>query len=65
MKLPLLVIAGDADETVPLSENAGVLLDYCRREGIPVESVVKPGCGHHPHSLEDVGMIVDFVKNHS
>lgn len=65
LELPLLVVAGGADELVPFEENAGVLLDYCRRESVPVESVVKPTCGHHPHSLENVMPIVEFVKTHS
>ena len=60
--LPTLVVAGDADEVVPLSENAGILLKYCDENDIPVERYIKPDCGHHPHSLEDVAPIVDFVK---
>ena len=63
--LPLLVVAGGADDVVPFRENAGLLLDYCQRESIPVKSVVKPECGHHPHSLENVTSIVNFVKEHS
>jgi len=63
--IPLMVVAGDADELVPLDENAGILLDYCKANGIAVESLIKPGCGHHPHSLEDVTPIVSFVKRHS
>ena len=60
--LPTLVVAGDADEVVPLSENAGILLNYCDENNITIERYIKPGCGHHPHSLEDVAPIVDFVK---
>lgn len=65
LEIPLMVVAGDADEIVPLAENAGILLDYCKEHSIAVESVVKPGCGHHPHSLEDVRPIVEFIKKHS
>ena len=63
--LPLLLVAGDADEVVPLAENAGILLDYCKENGIIVESIIKPGCKHHPHSLTDVTPIIAFVKRHS
>ena len=65
LKLPLMVVAGAVDELVPLDENAGILLDYCRTHGIDAESIVKPECGHHPHSLEDPTPIVSFVKRHS
>ena len=63
--IPVLVIAGEVDELVPLKENAGVLLDYCEANGIALEYYVKPTCGHHPHSLEDVEPIVQFVKRNS
>ena len=63
--LPTLIVAGDADEIVPLPENAGILLNYCKENGIDTESYVKSGCGHHPHSLENVAPIVDFVKRSS
>ena len=29
-----------------------------------VEVIVKPDCGHHPHSLEDPTPVVDFLKAH-
>ena len=63
--IPLLVVAGDSDEIVPLEENSAILLSYCEENGIKVESVIKKGCGHHPHSLDDVSVICDFVKANS
>lgn len=60
--IPLLVVAGGADEVVPFADNAGRLLAYAKEHGISVPSVVKPTCGHHPHSLEDVAPILDFVR---
>ena len=60
--IPLLIIAGGKDEVVPLNENVGVLLDYCAKNGISVHSVIKPECGHHPHSLDDVAPIIEFVE---
>ena len=65
LNIPTLVVAGDADELVPLAENAGVLLRYCDKNRIEVESYIKNGCGHHPHSLENVAPIVNFVKRNS
>lgn len=65
LNIPLLVVAGAVDDLVPLRENAGVLLAYCKENNISVESIIKPTCGHHPHSLEDVNPIVSFVKENS
>ena len=62
LHIPLLVVAGGADEVVPFDKNAGKLLAYAKARGIDVVSVVKPDCKHHPHSLEDVAPIVEFVK---
>ena len=59
------MVAGAVDELVPLDENAGILLDFCKEKGIAVKSVIKPTCGHHPHSLENVEPIVSFVKENS
>ena len=61
--LPTMIVAGGADEVVPYEANAGRLLDYCRQHGISVPAVVKPTCKHHPHSLEDVTPILDFIMS--
>ena len=60
-EIPFLIIAGGADEVVPYDKNAGLLIDYCKENGIKIESIVKPDCKHHPHSLTDVSPILDFV----
>ena len=65
LDIPLLVVAGAMDELVPLKENAGVLLDFCKENNISIQSIIKPTCGHHPHSLEDVNPIVAFIKENS
>jgi len=60
-RIPILIVAGDADRTVPWTENGARLAASARRLGIAVEVILKPGCDHHPHSLEDVTPIVRFV----
>lgn len=62
LNIPLLLVAGDADEAVPFPQNAGRMIGYCKEKGIAITSFVKPGCRHHPHSLADVSPIVDFVE---
>lgn len=60
--LPTLLVAGDADEVVPFEANSKKMIDYCEENGIPLTYVVKQGCLHHPHSLEDVSPIIKFVE---
>ena len=60
--IPLMVVAGKIDSVVPFERNAGRLLGYCEKNNISTVSVVKPMCDHHPHSLEDVTPIIDFIE---
>ena len=62
LKIPLMLVAGGSDEVVHFEKNAGVVIEYCKQNGVEIESIVKPDCGHHPHSLEDVAPIVRFVE---
>ena len=60
--IPLLIVCGDEDLSVPLERNSQVLYDYYKSIGKSFEFIVKKGCGHHPHSLADVTPIVKFVE---
>jgi len=62
LRIPLLLIAGGKDEVVPFEKNAGLMIEYCKSKGIKIISIVKPECLHHPHSLEDVTPILEFVN---
>lgn len=64
LSIPLLIIAGGKDEIVPFDKNAGNLMQYCKDNRIDIDSIVKEDCKHHPHSLEDVKPIIDFIKNY-
>lgn len=64
-KIPILCVCGDADDAVPLNENARVIESRYRKLGGEIELIVKPGVGHHPHSLEDPAPIVDFILRHA
>ena len=59
--LPILLVAGDADDVVPYAENGAKLARRYRELGGVVEVILKPGVGHHPHSLEDPRPSVDFI----
>lgn len=60
--IPLLLVAGGADEVVPFEKNAGKLLRYAEENGIAVRNIIKKECKHHPHSLDDVTPIIEFVE---
>ncbi|OMF22950.1 hypothetical protein BK133_25115 [Paenibacillus sp. FSL H8-0548] len=62
--IPIIIVAGDADVPVPLSENGALLAEKYRSLGGELELIVKPGVGHHPHSLEDPSIVVEFIMKH-
>ncbi|MBQ8381150.1 MAG: prolyl oligopeptidase family serine peptidase, partial [Clostridia bacterium] len=62
LNIPLLIVAGDSDVTVPFEDNAGRLIEYAKANGHTVKYIVKPGADHHPHSLDDVTEILEFCK---
>lgn len=62
--IPLAVIAGNADDVVPYTENAMPFINDFLRAGGKLYIRVKPACGHHPHSFEDadeIGALTDFL----
>jgi len=63
--VPLLHVCGAADEAVPVEENTGVIERRYRELRGPIEVILKPFCGHHPHSLKNPAPIVDFVRRHT
>jgi pimeloyl-ACP methyl ester carboxylesterase len=62
--IPIIHVAGDADETVPYDENTLILKQRYEALGGHVELIIKHGVGHHPHSLEDPTPIVDYILQH-
>ncbi len=60
--IPLLLVAGAVDDVVPLDRNGDKVITYCKEHNIPLEYYIKPDCGHHPHSLEDITPILKFCK---
>ncbi|HEY9248697.1 MAG TPA: alpha/beta hydrolase, partial [Rariglobus sp.] len=63
-KIPIVAVAGDADKTVPFAENIGLVETRYRDLGGEIQVVVKPGGGHHPHSLADPTPVVNFLLKH-
>ena len=63
--IPIISVCGGKDEGVPYDENMHKVRDAYQAMGGVVEVIVKPDCGHHPHSLEDPTPVVDFIKAHT
>ena len=64
-RIPVIMVAGDSDETVPYHENGVLLVREYRARGLEIEEYIKPGCGHHPHGLEDPSPIINFMLRHA
>ncbi|MBR0224377.1 MAG: SGNH/GDSL hydrolase family protein [Bacteroidales bacterium] len=63
--IPVFACCGDADRTVEYEKNMKPVRDAYEALGGTVETVVKPGCDHHPHSLDDPEPITDFIKRYA
>ena len=62
--IPIISVCGDSDRTVPYKENMDVVRSRYLAAGGPVEVILKKGCDHHPHSLDNPEPVVDFILRH-
>ena len=62
-QIPLVLVYGDADTVVPYEKNGRLIEKAYNEAGVEGLFIGKPGCGHHPHSLEDPEPIVTFLMN--
>jgi lysophospholipase L1-like esterase/predicted esterase len=62
--IPIILVAGDSDEVVPLIENGLILAKRYQVLNGEIKVIIKQGVGHHPHSLENPEEIVEFIINH-
>ncbi|MEG1643685.1 MAG: GDSL-type esterase/lipase family protein [Bacteroidales bacterium] len=59
--VPIITVCGDSDNIVPYKENMQTVRDAYQTAGGVIELILKPGCNHHPHSLENPEPITDFI----
>lgn len=62
-KVPLFFVVGEADEVVPIKDNAEVLIGRYEALGGKVTIWRKPGLGHHPHGLDPVEPLLEALLN--
>ena len=58
---PMLHVCGDADDVVPVAENTDIFEQKIKAAGGSIQVIHKPGVNHHPHSLANPQVIVDFI----
>lgn len=63
-KIPIILVCGDSDKTVPYEENGKLLHDMYLAKGAEIATILKEGCDHHPHGLEDNAPIIEFILKH-
>lgn len=62
--IPILLVAGLRDEAAVYDRHGGPFVERYRAAGGEIETILKPECAHHPHSLEDPQPIVDWILAH-
>lgn len=62
--IPVIMLYGNADNTVIYEENGKVLEEYYKKNGGTICVIQKSMCAHHPHGLDDPMILVDFVEKH-
>lgn len=63
--IPVALVYGAADTTVPYEENGALLEAYYKAHGGNLLVVGKPGCDHHPHGLADPTPVLDFIDRYA
>ena len=63
-KIPVVIVAGDSDRTVPYCENGVFVEQAYKAAGVEIEVYIKPGGDHHPHGLPDPTVVLDFILKH-
>ncbi|MFF2091610.1 alpha/beta fold hydrolase [Paenibacillus sp. NPDC058174] len=62
LRIPVILVVGDADEDVPFLDNGHPFAERFTANGGEIEVIVKPGVAHHPHSLDDPTPVAEFIQ---
>ncbi|MDR0559764.1 MAG: GDSL-type esterase/lipase family protein [Prevotellaceae bacterium] len=60
---PILILCAELDNAAVNSQNTYPFEKSVREKGGDITVIEKKGFGHHPHSLPNPGVIVDFIEN--
>ena len=64
-RIPVVLVAGDSDRTVPYVENGALLAETYKKASVPIRVFLKEGCDHHPHGLETPSAVADAIEEFS
>lgn len=59
--VPILMVCGTQDSTVPYAENGAIMKERYQKLGGSIEQIMIDK-GHHPHGLADPTPVVEFIK---
>lgn len=62
--IPIILVSGDSDTSVPFDENGKLLYDFYKENGQEIELYIKKGGDHHPHGLKCNDPIVEFITKY-
>lgn len=63
-RIPVVMVAGEKDRTVPYHENGAYLEKAYQSLNIDHAVFLKPECDHHPHGLKDNQEVIQFILSH-
>jgi hypothetical protein len=61
----VIAVCGETDDLVPMAENISIVEKKYLDMGGKIKVISKPNNGHHPHSLKDPTVIVDYILTNS
>ena len=59
--IPIIIIQGESDTAAVYSKHGEILYKRYTELGAEIKLIIKPGAGHHPHSLENPLPIVEYL----
>lgn len=63
-RIPVALVCGDSDRTVPYVENGKALSELYKKTDVPFLEIIKEGCDHHPHGLDDNAPLIEFAEKY-
>ena len=62
--IPIFLVCGDSDGIVPYNENGIELYNKYIKSNKTIFQVLKKGCDHHPHGLDDNTPLIEFAEKY-
>jgi len=63
LKIPIIHVVGDQDKIVPVAQHSAKLKNNYEKLGARLKLIHKPDSGHHPHSLADPTVIINYIHH--